>query len=214
MEALSAGEIVYPIDDGKRLAENTAQYHWIELLKGNLDALLPSDFVAADLLWYPIEGDNQTRMAPDVMVALGRPKGGRSSYLQWREEAVAPQVVFEILSPGNDADEMREKLAFYERHGVEEYVVIDPDKDDPEGAIFEVYVRKQGVLRLARFRGAWKSKRLGITLTREGDKLFIYAPDSRPFLSFLELSAQRDAAIARAQRLAEKLRALGIDPDE
>lgn len=214
MEALSAGEIVYPIDDGKRLAENTAQYHWIEVLKGNLDALLPSDFVAADLLWYPTEGDNQTRMAPDVMVALGRPKGGRSSYLQWREEGVAPCFVAEILSPSNDADEMSEKLAFYEQHGVEEYVVIDPNKDEPVRALFEVYVRRQGALQLAHFRDAWKSKRLGITLAREGDRLFVYTPEGRPFLSFRELSAQRDAAVERAHRLAEKLRALGIDPDE
>lgn len=36
-------------------------------------------FVAGDLLWYPVEGDNVTRAAPDAMVVLGKPKGDRGS---------------------------------------------------------------------------------------------------------------------------------------
>jgi Uma2 family endonuclease len=221
MEALSSGGIVYPESDGKRLAENTAQYHWIEVLKGNLDALLPSDFVAADLLWYPIEGDNQTRAAPDVMVALSRPKGGRSSYRQWEEGGIAPQFVVEILSPGNNPDEMRDKRDFYETHGVLEYLVIDPDQDEPERAILEVWVRRRGVLQLARFTDTWKSQTLGITFVREDGRLTVQRPDGAPFLTFANLAkrledanAERDAATARARRLAERLRALGLDPDE
>jgi len=64
-------------------------------------------FVAGDLLWYPIEGNNKTRLAPDVMVAFGRPKGDspeatlceRGSYQQWNEDNIAPQVTFKVLSP-------------------------------------------------------------------------------------------------------------------
>jgi Uma2 family endonuclease len=183
MEALSSGEVVYPTDDGERLAENTAQYHWIEVLKGNLDALLPDDFVAADLLWYPIEGDNMTRMAPDVMVAQGRPKGGRGSYRQWQEGGTAPQFVVEVLSPGNTEAEMRDELAFYDNHGVLEYLVIDPDTDEPERALFEVHVRRSGRLPLASFEGSWKSKTLGISFAREGEHLLVRRPDGQPFLS-------------------------------
>ena len=71
---------------------------------GNLDEVFRDDpqvFVAGNLLWYPVEGDNKTRAAPDAMVVFGRPKGDRSSYLQWLEGNIAPQVVFEVLSPGN-----------------------------------------------------------------------------------------------------------------
>jgi Uma2 family endonuclease len=39
--------------------------------------------------------------APDVMVAFGVEKKDRGSYQQWKENNIAPQVVFEILSPGN-----------------------------------------------------------------------------------------------------------------
>jgi Putative restriction endonuclease/Aldo/keto reductase family len=78
-------------------------------------------FVAGDLLWYPIEGDNRTRSAPDAMVVFGRPKGYRGSYMQWVEDGIAPQVVFEVLSPGNRFGEMARKFTFYEQHGVDEY---------------------------------------------------------------------------------------------
>src|SRR6516164_4681448 len=96
--------IVYPDSDGEPMADNTLKYERIVTIKGNLDILYldrADVFVAGDMLWYPVEGDPTTRMAPDVMVAFGRPKGYRGSYRQWEEGGIAPQVVFEILSPGN-----------------------------------------------------------------------------------------------------------------
>jgi Uma2 family endonuclease len=69
------------------------------------------------------------------MVVFGRPKGDRGSYRQWEEENIAPQVVFEILSPGNRMGEMERKLRFYEQYGVEEYYIYDPDQIDLTGWI-------------------------------------------------------------------------------
>jgi Uma2 family endonuclease len=201
MEALSPHEPEYPERDGQPMSDNTLQFDWIVMLKGNLDALLP-DFVGGDLLWYPVEGDNRTRAAPDVMVALGRPKGRRGSYKQWEEDGLAPAVVFEVLSPGNSAEEMAEKLAFYDRFGVEEYYVIDPDVPT-----LEVYLRKRGALRAATVGEQHTSPRLGIRFVRKDGQLAVFRPDDKPFLSFPELQA-------KAERLAERLRALGVDPDE
>src|SRR4029079_4319944 len=110
----------YPESDGRPMADNTVQFDWIVLLKENLDRLL-EDFVAGDLLWYPVEGDPGLRAAPDVLVALGRPKGDRGSYKQWEEGGIAPQVVFEVLSPGNTAHDMRQKRLFYQEFEVAEY---------------------------------------------------------------------------------------------
>jgi Uma2 family endonuclease len=92
---------VYPDSDGEPMADNTLQYEWIVTLKGNLDELLEDDFVAGNILWYPVEGQPKTRIGPDVLIALGRPKGYRGSYKTWCEDGVVPQVVFEVLSPGN-----------------------------------------------------------------------------------------------------------------
>jgi Uma2 family endonuclease len=105
----SASTIIYPDSDGQPMADNTKQYRWIVMLKENLEIFLAEVldvFIAGDLRWYPIEGDNTTRLAPDVMVVFGRPKGDRGSYQQWKEQNIAPQVVFEILSPSNSKREM------------------------------------------------------------------------------------------------------------
>ena len=82
------------------MAENTLQFQWIVTIKEGLEVVFrhdPNVFVAGDLLWYPVEGDNKTRAAPDAMVAFGRPKGYRGSYKQWEECGIAPPVVFAPL---------------------------------------------------------------------------------------------------------------------
>src|SRR5215217_4662375 len=109
VEPAAQPAIVYPESDGQPMADNTKQFRWIVTIEGGLDALFrdhPQVFVAGDLLWYPVEGRPDIRMAPDVLVSFGRPKGDRGSYQQWCEQHIAPQVVFEILSPGNRAAEM------------------------------------------------------------------------------------------------------------
>ncbi len=118
--------IDYPESDGQPMADNTLQYEWIGTIKYGLEALFRERndvFITGDLLWYPVEGDNKTQAAPDAKVAFGRPKGHRRSYKQWEEGGIAPQVVFEVLSPGNTPKEMTDKLRFYQRFGVEEYDV-------------------------------------------------------------------------------------------
>ncbi len=76
-------EIVYPDSDGMPMADNTLQFQWIVTIKENLESLFRDRtdvFVAGDNLIYPVKGDNTIRLAPDVYVAFGRPKGHRGSY--------------------------------------------------------------------------------------------------------------------------------------
>jgi Uma2 family endonuclease len=134
---------IYPESDGKPIAENTKQYEWIVTIKENLDNLLPDAFVAADLFWYPVEGNPNAVQAPDIMVVKGRPKGHRRSYKQWQEAGIAPQIVFEILSSSNTWSEMARKLDFYYRHGVSEYYIYDPDQEELLG-----YTTQEGRLQL------------------------------------------------------------------
>ena len=54
-------DIIYPESDGKPMADNTEQFNWIVKIKEGLEAMFadrPDVFVAGDLLWYPVEGDN------------------------------------------------------------------------------------------------------------------------------------------------------------
>src|SRR5262249_35358991 len=83
--------IVYPESDGLPMADNTKQLRWIFVLYGNLAALYRDArdvFVGSNQFWYPVEGEPEIRIAPDVYVVFGRPKGDRSSYQQWREADV------------------------------------------------------------------------------------------------------------------------------
>ncbi len=203
-------EIIYPEDDGLPMSENTKQFRWIVSIKENLELLFadnPNVFVAGDLLWYPVEENNKIAYAPDVMVVLGRPKGDRGSYQQWKEDSIAPQVVFEILSPSNRLAEMMRKLDFHQRYGVEEYYIYDPDRID-----FTVWTRSGDRLVLADKSEEWTSQRLGIRFLIAPD-LIIYHPNGEPFLSLTESNERRRSAEQRADRLAAKLRELGIDPE-
>jgi Uma2 family endonuclease len=202
--------IIYPDSDGQPMADNTQQFGWISKLKAGCEALFKDDpnvFVAGDFLWYPIEGDNVTRRAPDVMVVFGRQKGDRGSYKQWEEDNIPPQVVFEVLSPGNRLTEMALKLQFYDRHGVEEYYLYDPDSNELTGwqrnaATFEVIEPING----------WVSPRLGVRFELTDQTLEVIRPDGQRFLSYLELEEQRDQLAQQRDRLAAKLKELGIDP--
>lgn len=123
--------ITYPESDGQPLTDNTIQFRYIVTIVGGIEALFrdsPNVFVAGDLFWYPVEGEPWSKQAPDVMVAFGRPKGDRRSYKQWEEDNIPPQVVFEIASKSNTTEELfGAKRRFYERYGVEEYYIYNPE---------------------------------------------------------------------------------------
>jgi Uma2 family endonuclease len=194
---LKKTEIIYPDCDGNPMSDNTLQFSWIVKIKENLEILFanePNVFIAGDLLWYPVEGDNKTRRAPDTMVAFGRAKGYRGSYQQWREDNIAPQVVFEILSPGNRLAEMTAKFEFYDRYGIEEYYIYDPDRID-----FTGWVRQDSKLQGISDIAGWVSPRLGVRFEL-GDELEIYTPAGELFLSPVEISQKAEAAQLEATR--------------
>ena len=196
-----APEIVYPESDGQPMADNTKQFTWIVKIKENLEILFKSNpdvFVAGDLFWYPVEGSNKIKLAPDTMVVFGRPKAHRGSYRQWEEDNIPPQVVFEILSPGNTQDEMDKKKLFYLKHGVEEYYVYDPDRIS-----LEVCIRENNSFKEIKDFSVWTSPRLNIRFDMTGDELVIYYPDGGRFLSPVELSNYAEQENQRAER--EKL---------
>jgi Uma2 family endonuclease len=229
----TSNEIIYPDSDGLPMADNTKQFRWITTIHGNLDWLFRNEelvFVAGDLLWYPVEGNPKYRVAPDVMVVFGRPKGDRGSYKQWQEDNITPQVVFEILSPGNTEGEMDRKLQIYARCGVEEYYIYDPDR-----YILKGYQRSEDMYleRIDEMNG-WASPRLGINFQLNGTELELTHPDGRVFETFDNVATERDSILADNQRLEvekqrletdkqqleiekqkrdNKLRELGIDPD-
>jgi Uma2 family endonuclease len=236
-----AAEIDYPETDGEPIAENTLQFRWIVTIKEGLEVVFRHDqnvFVAGDLFWYPEEGKPKIRTAPDTMIVFGRPKSDRGSYKQWMEGNVAPQVVFEMLSPGNLPAETIHKFRFYERYGVAEYYIYNPENGDLVG-----WLRGDAGLEEIPNMNGYTSPRLGIRFEpgEGGDNLRIIGPDGRAFATFGELYDDREAQFQRAEAehkraeaerepaeagharaeaereraasLAAKLREMGVEPD-
>jgi Uma2 family endonuclease len=204
VQQITKAPVIYPERDGLPMSDNTLQFKWIVKIKENLEILFAERadvFVAGDLLWYPVEGNNRIRRAPDAMVAFGAAKGDRGSYQQWRENNIAPQVVFEILSPGNRMAEMVAKYQFYDRYGVEEYYVYDPDRVELTG-----WQRREGELAAIEPISGWISPRLGIRFEL-GENLEIFRPDGELFRSSVEIAqqAERDRAEAQRQRAEAQL---------
>ena len=118
---------------------------------------------------------------------------------------------------------MNKKQVFYDRHGVEEYYLYDPDRND-----FSGWMRSQGRLDVIDAIENWVSPRLGIRFDLSGEELQIYHPDGELFASYEEVSRRLEQAQQRAEQaqqraeqaeqraavLAERLRAMGIDPEQ
>jgi len=201
-ELIEPASVRYPSSDGMPMADNPVHYRWIVTLKENLDQAIPH-FVAADHLWYPVEGEPKIRVAPDVYVAIGRPKGdeGRPSYRQWLEEGIPPRVVFEVISPSNSAAELAKKSVFYYHYGVEEFYLIDPE-DEPNSVV---------LLRDRHFESTsldgFVSPLLGIRFALEGESLKVQHADGRPFLTWQELAQRAEAESQRAEAESQRAEA-------
>jgi hypothetical protein len=115
---------------------------------------------------------------------------------------------------------MEQKLLFYERFGVHEYYIYDPELVELTG-----WQRVGNELREIPQMNGWTSPLLQIRFVMSPSSLKILRPDGELFLTFAELveqrdqlteqrdqlPGQRDAERHRADRLAAQLRAMGIE---
>src|SRR5262249_2355127 len=144
---------------------------------------------------------------------------------QWQEGDIAPQVVFEVTSPGNRLGKMIQKFRFYEKYGVEEYYAYDPNDIELSG-----WLRRGAELQEIPEMDGWVSPRLRIRFDRGGETLRIVGPDGRPFRTYVELAAEVEQARQdrrraeaeleraeqerrRAEHLAAQLRTIGQEPE-
>jgi len=224
-----AGELIYPVDNGEPLSNDTEHLKWITFLKNGLEDWFGDRtdvFVAADLLWYPIEGRPDISKAPDVMVVLDHPAGERISYKQWLENNRCPNVVFEFISKSNTADEMMDKLDFYSDMGCQEFFIYDYRRGK-----FNAFRRNGGNClqkKPAEADGTWLSMTLGMTFgLDESGRLWVRRPDGKLIETQRQIARRAEQEAKRAEqeanraevqtklagKLAAKLRELGIDPD-
>jgi Uma2 family endonuclease len=223
-------EVDYPESDGEPMAEtDTHRQLMVALIESlsNHFAEDPEVYVSGNLLLYYVEGDPTKSVAPDVFVVRGVPKGERRIYKLW-EEGRAPQVVIELSSRKTKNEDLKWKRQLYAWLGVTEYFIFDPEYTlKPPlrafrlrgGQLVEEAVTAQRVM----------SRELGLELVNDGRTLRLFNPQTGEFLltPWEEAAAHRAEAEARrraeqraeheaerAERLAAKLRELGLDPDK
>jgi Uma2 family endonuclease len=225
--AKSVESIVYPSSDNEPVAETYIHLYAIlttlEVLKQYLEGQQAT--VLANQFLYYAQGFPKLRVAPDVMVIYNVAPGGRDNYKIW-EEGQAPSVIFEITSAGTREQDKGSKKLLYEQMGVQEYWLFDPKGEWIEGQLqgyrlapvtvegeeTELYVPiTDGRSEPLNLRVQVEGQVLGFYREDTGEKLLLpteLAEELRRTAVLLEQSEQR------AERLAERLRQLGEDPDK
>jgi Uma2 family endonuclease len=216
----------YPSSDGEPLAESYIHLYTImvtlevirQYLKGRRATVLADQFL------YYQKGDPKKRVAPDVMVIFDVEPGGRDNYKIW-QEGQTPVVIFEMTSESTRKEDQTTKKDLYERLGVQEYWLFDPKQEWLNPAL-QGYRLQQG--RYQPIPNNDYCEPLQLNLKVEGNLITFYRADTgERLLTPDELAealtqaetqkAQAETARAQAQleadRLRERLKALGIDPD-
>lgn len=230
----TTSEIVYPSSDREPLAE-TQQHVLAILMTLALLRLYLQDqqaVVFADQFLYYIEGNPRARVAPDVMVVFDIEKRLYANYKIW-EGKQTPAIIFEVTSAGTKEVDWNFKKTLYEQLGVTEYWLFDPygewvaeklqgfrlNEDDIYKPISDncsqvLQLRVQAEEYLIVFYRLDNGEKL---LTPE--ELYIAAQEAnqRAETANQRVEVANKQALqekARADRLAEKLRQLGVDLDD
>lgn len=186
-------------------------------------------FFGIDMAIYHTTGvSHLVPVVPDGFLSLGveRRKAGKSrlSYAVWEEQEIVPKLALEVVSktPGDEYDT---KLIIYAKLGVLFYIIYNPqywqrDHHQP----LEVYKLVDGEYQLQIGEPLWMPEiKLGIgranytsgTIQRE--VLYWYDETGNRYLTPPEVAQrerqQREVAEQQRERLAAKLRELGINPD-
>lgn len=129
---IKPAEVFYPAEDDEPLAETFFHLEAIIQLRECLYDLLAgrSDvFIGCDQFWYWEEGNPRARRAPDIMVVFGvRRFDQRPIFKSWDEGAAVPSFICEFSSASTWKIDLGEKFDLYERLGVHEYVLFDPEE--------------------------------------------------------------------------------------
>ncbi len=237
------GEDALPTDDGMPMESmdhrlqmdllvDTLDAHWADRPDVCVAGNLPLYFSAHQI-------KNNDFLGPDVMIVLDTVRRQRRSWVCWNEGR-SPDVVIELLSPSTEENDRGPKMQVYARTlHVSEYYLYDVVDGRFEG--YELDHRRHLYLTMRPDEdGGITSAVLGLRLvptemeTLSGERrLFLrwYTPDGGLVQTGREEAeaaravaksavAQAKSAAeaaqkerARAEALAAKLRALGLDPD-
>ncbi|MFN7617527.1 MAG: Uma2 family endonuclease [Pseudanabaena sp.] len=216
----ATSEIIYPSSDGEPLAETQQHVLAILMALALLRLYLQEQpaVVFADQFLYYIEGNPRARVAPDVMVVFDIEKRLYANYKIW-EAQQTPAIIFEVTSAGTKETDWNFKKTLYEQLGVTEYWLFDPYGEWITEQLQGYRLNEDGVYKPIRDNC---SEVLQLKLQAEEYLIGFYRLDNGEKLLTPEelysanLAANQRASREkeRADRLAEKLRQLGVNLDD
>jgi Uma2 family endonuclease len=169
-------EDLYPCSDGLPMGETPDHVQAIMLLYVALWDYFrprrPDIYIAANMFWYFEEGIPSANVSPDVMVIPEIGHAERLYFLGWKEKRPAPAVVFEMASKSTWRENLGEKRRLYERLGVAEYFVFDPQAEYVKPPLRGFRLKGTAYEKVAAEPdGGMTSQELGLRLIPEGSML-------------------------------------------
>ena len=206
--------IEYPESDGNPMAETDKHRKLMNALIETLEAHFieePEVYVSGNLMCYYVEGDPTKSVSPDVFVVRGVIKQERRTYKFWEEKI--PNIVIEVSSRKTKNEDLQWKKQLYAWLGVQEYFIFDPEyKLIPPLRAFRLHGKE--LIEEVVSNNRVVSEELGLELVNDGTTLRLFNSQTGEFLRTpSEETVARQKAENRADRLAAKLRELGLDPD-
>ncbi|KAI9132810.1 Uma2 family endonuclease [Acaryochloris sp. CCMEE 5410] len=171
---------------------------------------------------------DQPAIVPDGFLSLGVERfigeDGRLSYVFWEEDNIPPVLALEVVSKTYGGEYERKKT-IYANLGIRYYAVYLPNqRSRRKRQPLEVYALENGTYQQLDGNPVWLpeiglglGRERGTYLGREREWLYWFNQDGdRLLIPEERVEQEKDRAEqekARAERLAEKLKALGVDPN-
>jgi Uma2 family endonuclease len=201
-------EVEYPSSDGMPMAETDLH----RILMVDLIARLQERYagrkdvyVSGTLFVYYEEGKPHKVLAPDCFVVFGVPPGLRDTFKTW-EEGAFPAVVFEFTSKTTQREDMFNKFTTYQDvWGVKEYFLFDPYEEYLQPSLLGYRLTRGKLKQIRSARGGIASQVLGVTLTRDGNRLVLRDTSTGKELLTPD-AAKAEAEIARLKAELDALR--------
>ena len=223
----ATSKIIYPSSDGEPLAETQQHVLAILMALALLRLYLQEQpaVVFADQYLYYIEGNPRARVAPDVMVVFDIEKRLYANYKIW-EGQQTPAIIFEVTSAGTKETDWNFKKTLYEQLGVTEYWLFDPYGEWITEQLQGYRVNEDGVYKPIRdncsevlqLKLQAEAYLIGFYRLDNGEKLLtpeeLYSANLAANQRVEQETQRAEQEKARADRLAEKLRQLGVNLDD
>ena len=177
-------EVFYPVEIEGEMGETAIHYKLASLFFSLLEAFFSTRndvTIGANLMIYYDEGNPKKWLAPDVFVCFGVENKLRRTFKTW-EEGVFPQVVFEIASDSTFENDLGGKRLDYERLGVEEYYLLDAEREYLPSPLMAFH-RETGRLLSAKVENNRVfSPLLNLEIVDTGKSFRLFNPQTKEFL--------------------------------